>query len=154
MSAEELKAKRYRREKCVCCGAEWNVSKKAHLPREGYICPRCRNKRNIIKTASGVAAGSGAVLFALTAWMAYIERGYLALGGEAVFLLIALAGVWGLVFLRCHSGKRKTARCILNGGIHRTGWDAECISKTMSIVYHNPTELSSEEIEFLLQQEI
>lgn len=136
MSAEELKAKRYRREKCVCCGAEWNVSKKAHLPREGYICPRCRNKRNIIKTASGVAAGSGAALFALTAWMAYVERGYLALGGEAVFLLIALAGVWG--FLHCHTRKKK-----IRPVGERADSDAECISKTMVIVYHNPTELSS-----------
>ena len=34
-----------RHEKCRECGIKWNVSKYASLPRGGYICPKCRNKK-------------------------------------------------------------------------------------------------------------
>lgn len=147
MCKEELKAKRYRVEKCVCCGTEWNVSQKAKIPKNGYICPICRNRRDIKKTASGVTAGSGVVLFALTAWMAYIERGYFAIGGEAVFLLMAITGIWGIISLHCHQGKKKirpvgerTDSCIDCDMVE------VCKSNAITIIYHNHSKLSSNNV--------
>lgn len=34
----------YRYETCRCCGLRWNVSKEQFAPKNGYICPHCRDK--------------------------------------------------------------------------------------------------------------
>lgn len=34
-----------RTERCVKCGLWWNISRYARLPKGGYVCPVCRNKK-------------------------------------------------------------------------------------------------------------
>ena len=34
-----------RYETCHECGQEWNVSKTAKIPYNGYLCPACRRKQ-------------------------------------------------------------------------------------------------------------
>lgn len=33
-----------RREACRVCGEKWNISRKTKLPKDGYLCPRCRER--------------------------------------------------------------------------------------------------------------
>lgn len=107
MTPEELKKQRYRTEICVGCGEEWNVSRKANIPESGYLCPTCRAKKQVKTTAAVVSAAGGAVMYIVCAWMAGIARGYMAFGGETVFLLIAAAGVGTLAAMCAKELKRK-----------------------------------------------
>ena len=34
-----------RYETCIACGQTWNVSTLAKIPWYGYVCPRCRNRK-------------------------------------------------------------------------------------------------------------
>lgn len=100
MTPEELKRKRYKMEKCVCCGREWNVSRKAEIPADGYICPHCRERRGDKKTASVGAIVAGLALYAFFAPLTTAVRGYFAIGGEIIFPLIFVAfGIYGLITL-------------------------------------------------------
>ena len=99
MTPAELKARRYRMEVCITCGTEWNVSRKARLPKTGYICPHCRSRRGDKKTAATAAVVLGLVVFGIMCWLAYVERGYIALGGELVFLGFPLWGAYTYISL-------------------------------------------------------
>lgn len=48
------KGKRY--ERCHICGNQWNVSRHMDLPKGGYVCPVCRNKK-----APGTAIPKGQI---------------------------------------------------------------------------------------------
>lgn len=34
-----------RYETCYGCGERWNIPKKYILPPQGYLCPKCRDKK-------------------------------------------------------------------------------------------------------------
>ena len=42
--AKQDKRKGARYETCRECGLVWNISIKAEVPLNGYLCPRCRSK--------------------------------------------------------------------------------------------------------------
>ena len=42
-----------RYEKCRECGKEWNVSKLAEIPLNGYLCPRCWSKCRFLDMTKG-----------------------------------------------------------------------------------------------------
>ena len=39
----DLMKKRY--EVCVACGKEWNIARDQEIPKGGYLCPHCREKK-------------------------------------------------------------------------------------------------------------
>lgn len=43
--APRLKFADARFETCKYCGIDWNISAKAVIDPNGYLCPRCRDKR-------------------------------------------------------------------------------------------------------------
>lgn len=51
-----------RYETCRECGQEWNVSKTAIIPHNGYICPRCRRneKKEAQTRENGTKENAGA----------------------------------------------------------------------------------------------
>ena len=153
MTPAELKEKRYRTEVCITCGKEWNVSRRAKLPKGGYICPHCRRRRDIKKTAATCATMIGLTVFGLACWIAYIERGYIALGGECLFLLFPIWGVGMYISLLkeyvCGWIKRQ-CRPIKSLGDPRTAlWIKGCVANHhhTTTLYHNEKILSTVERE-------
>ena len=43
--------KRY--EVCVACGKKWNVAREQVMPKDGYLCPYCREKEKKIARGMG-----------------------------------------------------------------------------------------------------
>lgn len=45
--ADRCRSLRYNRryETCIACGQTWNVSTLAKIPWYGYVCPRCRSRK-------------------------------------------------------------------------------------------------------------
>ena len=76
---------------CTKCNKKWNVSIYRQIPKSGYICPSCMEKKRnkVIKTALKwiCITIAGFILFDKASEAAYIERGYKAYGGEYILLL-------------------------------------------------------------------
>lgn len=98
---EESKRERGRVVKCNECGEEWHISKEQNIPKRGYVCPHCSNKKNkqrkhkariIAEVALKYLAVTilGIVLYLNTAEAAEITRGYKAYGGECLLLLLPI----------------------------------------------------------------
>ncbi len=156
MTPEELKAKRYRMEECVLCGKEWNVSRRARIPKSGYVCPHCRSRRDIKKTAASAATVLGLMLYGVMCWLAYTERGYVAFGGECFFLLFPLWGIGmhlsllgelmiGRIKRQCRPLGRRTA---LWTSKYRTGTHSKgCTDDRTISLYHENAPMSTGRME-------
>jgi len=42
--------------KCVGCGASWNISLYAKIPKSGYICPHCESRIRAGETLDEIKA--------------------------------------------------------------------------------------------------
>ena len=77
---KDKKGRRY--EDCHNCGKRWNVSINAKIPKSGYLCPRCRQKR-VVKAVIYIGLIIiGIITCKIGVEQALIERGRFAVGGE------------------------------------------------------------------------
>ncbi|NMA65335.1 MAG: hypothetical protein GX957_03725 [Clostridiaceae bacterium] len=83
---------KYRFAICGKCKKKWNISRFQHIPKGGYICPHCLYKRKQTRKICKyiMLFIAGILLYSISADVAYIQRGYKSIGGEALILLLPL----------------------------------------------------------------
>lgn len=93
--------------KCTKCLRTWNISTLQKIPRSGYICPQCGQKKRKEAIAKKIMAA--AVALPYSAFITYIAgkwmiesaakfRGYDAIGGEYIVAVIIFAASFWLVW--------------------------------------------------------
>lgn len=52
MERKEQEVPGLRYETCRDCGLRWNIAKGQAIPKDGYLCPKCRVRRNSLHSVS------------------------------------------------------------------------------------------------------
>lgn len=133
VAMQRRSGKTYLFEACTRCGKVWNISRLYEVPRSGYVCPHCRSRQReqekelekrmqekALRLAEAaltyiLLAVIGAFLFSYASHTAEIERGYKALGGEALYILLPLW--WFLAKETIKQTKEEVNQQIKYGGI-------------------------------------
>lgn len=96
---KDKKGRRY--EDCNKCGKDWNVSVNAKIPKSGYLCPRCRQKRAVKAVMYIGLIVLGIITCKIGVEQAMVERGRFAVGGE--WLLIGFFSGIAYMIEECYS---------------------------------------------------